>query len=79
MKKIIAEIPDELMKRLKLEAIEKNTTLRAIVINNLTREICDYCHKNETNTKELLGFSICSDCHFNIKTADKMEKKYAEL
>ena len=35
MKKIIADIPDDLMKKLKIEAVERETTLRAVVIEKL--------------------------------------------
>lgn len=68
------DIPDELMKKAKIKAVEEEISLRELIIRGLKNEIGDAQETNSTPWKELRGKGNASRLNPNISGFDEDNK-----
>lgn len=68
------DIPDELMKKAKIKAVEEEISLRELIIRGLQKEIGDAQKSSSTPWKELRGKGNASRLKPNISAFDETNK-----
>ncbi len=68
------DIPDELMKKAKIKAVEEEISLRELIIRGLQNEIGDAQKSSSKPWKDLRGKGNASRLNPNISGFDKSKK-----